>query len=158
MIKISQLYRAANGTREDLDLEFEAEVFEIPEITGTVKAKGSLMRVEEGIMMLIENIDATQTGTCARCGKELKEKIEFKPSEWLFYDGEPHEDDNENEWLKLDTHRLELDPVEPIRQDILLNLEAIPRCKKLCAKFDESKPEELKGVKALAGLKDLMQD
>lgn len=156
MIKISQLYRATNGAREPLELEFEAETFEIPEITGTVKAKGSLLRVEEGIMMLIEDLEATQVAHCARCGKQLEKKINFKPSEWLFYDGEPHEDDKENEWLKLDTHRLELDPVEPIRQDLLLNLDSTPRCKKLCAKFEESKLEEPKGVKALAGLKNLL--
>lgn len=157
MIKIAQIYRAANGAREPFHLEFAAEDFEIPEIEGTVTAEGNFMRVEEGVMMLIEKIDATQVAYCARCGKHLKQKIDFKPSEWLFYKDEPLEDDKENEWLKLDTHRLELDPMEPIRQDILLNLEAIPRCKKLCKKYEESKPEEDKGVKALSGLKDLLK-
>ncbi len=156
MIKIAQIYRAANGTREPFELKFKAEDFEIPEIEGEVTAKGHFMRVEEGVMMLVEDVDAIQNTHCSRCGKALNLQINFKPSEWLFYEGEPHEDDKENEWLKLDTHRLELDPVEPIRQDLLLNLEPVPRCKKLCKKFEESKLEEDKGVKALSGLKDLL--
>ena len=156
MIKIAQTYRAPNATREPFELKFKAEDFEIPEIIGDVVARGHFMRVEEGVMMLVEEVDATQIGYCARCTKALKLQMDVKPSEWLFYEGEPHEDDKENEWLKLDTHRLELDPVEPIRQDLLLNLEPVPRCKKLCKKFEESKLEEDKGVKALAGLKDLL--
>lgn len=156
MIKVAQIYRAVSGTREPFELKFKAKDFEIPEIEGEVTSKGHFMRVEEGVMMLLEELDAIQNTHCSRCGKALKLQINLKPSEWLFYEEKPHEDDNENEWLKLDTHRLEIDPVEPIRQDLLLNLEPVPRCKKLCKKFEESKPEEDKGVKALSGLKDLL--
>ncbi|MFA4815156.1 MAG: YceD family protein [Candidatus Gracilibacteria bacterium] len=155
MVKIAQIYRATNGSREPFSLEFKAEDFDISEIQGRVTASGHFMRVEEGIMMLLEGLDATQTAHCSRCGKALKLKLNFKPSEWLFYKEKPPEDDSENEWLELDTHRLELNPLEPVRQDILLNLGLAPRCKKLCKKFEESKPEKNKGVKALSGLKDL---
>lgn len=155
MIKIAHIYRSANGTVEPFELSYEAADFALPELEGTVKASGRFMRVEEGVMMLIENLEATQKGICSRCAKPLDFPLDFKSSEWLFYEGEPHEDDKENEWLKLDTHRLELDPLEPIRQDLLLNLEPVPRHQKLCKKFEESKPEPEKGVRALAGLKDL---
>lgn len=155
MIKIAHIYRSTNGSSEPFELNYEAAEFAIPEIEGHVKANGLFMRVEEGVMMLIEKLEAKQKGICSRCAKSMDFPLNFSPSEWLFYEGEAHEDDKENEWLKLDTHRLELDPMEPIRQDLLLNLETVPRCKKLCKKFEESKPEPEKGLKSLAGLKDL---
>lgn len=157
MIKIAHLYRGSNGTTEPFDFEFKADDFDIPELTGPIHVSGQFLRVEEGVMMLIAEVDATQETFCARCTKPLKIKIDFKPSEWLFYEESPHEDDDVNEWLKLDTHRLELDEKEPLRQDLLLNLEHVPRCKKLCKKFEESRFEEPKGVKALSGLKDLLR-
>ncbi|MEK9160115.1 MAG: YceD family protein [Patescibacteria group bacterium] len=156
MIKIAPIYRAPSGTIEPFRFEFTADDFEIPELKGDITVMGQLLRVEEGVMMLIAEVDATQETFCARCAKPLKLKMDFEQSEWLFYEESPHEDDDENEWLKLDTHRLELDEKEPIRQDLLLNLEHVPRCKKLCKKFEESKLEEPKGVKALSGLKDLL--
>jgi uncharacterized metal-binding protein YceD (DUF177 family) len=156
VIKIAQIYRAVTGAREPFHLEFKAEDFNIPEIKSDIIVEGQFMRMEEGVMMMIEKIEATQSTLCSRCAKPLKIPLEFTPSEWLFYEEKPHEDDDEDETLLLDSHRLELDPMEPVRQDLLLNLQAIPRCKKLCAKFEESKPEEEKTIKALAGLKDML--
>lgn len=158
MIKVAHIYRAPNGTVEPFRFEFTADDFEIPELKGAVIASGQFLRVEEGIMMLISEVDATQETFCSRCAKPLKLKMVFNPSEWLFYEEKPHEDDDENEWLQLDTHRQELDEKEPLRQDLLLNLEHVPRCKKLCKKFEESRLEEPKGVKALSGLKNMFKD
>lgn len=107
--------------------------------------------------MLIAKLEATQKTFCSRCAKPLKLDLSFNPSEWLFYEAKPVAEDDENEHLQLDTHRLELNPVEPVRQDIILNLSHIPRCKKLCAKFEEAIIEH-KGVKALSGLKNLNLD
>ena len=156
MIKIATLYRAANGAMEPVKLDFTAEDFGIPELEGPVHVHGKLLRVDEGIMLLIDKLEATQNAHCSRCGKALKLPLNFKPSEWLFYEEEANEDDDSDERLQLDTHRLELDPLEPVRQDILLNLETTPRCKKTCKKFEEAKEGD-QGVKALAGLKDLVE-
>lgn len=156
MIKIASIYRSANGTQEPFELEFSAENFLIPEVEGPIQVCGSFMRVEEGVMMLVQSIEAIQISPCSRCGKMLKFSLPFQPSEWLFYDDEPHEDDAEDEQLHIDLHRLELDPYEPIRQDLILNLEQRPHCKKPCKKYEESKEGD-EGVKALAGLKHLMK-
>lgn len=156
MLKIDKLYQAPNGSQEPFELSFKAGELAIPEITGPVTAHGHFMRVEEGIMMLLEALDATQETFCTRCGKPLSLPLNFKPSEWLFYETDPLPDDDENEHIKMDVHRKELEPLEPVRQDLILNLEMKPYCKKLCAKFEEAKPEGSKGVKALAGLKGLL--
>ena len=107
-------------------------------------------------MMLITEMQATQVASCSRCAKDLKLPLNFKPSEWLFYEESPVEGDDENEHLKIDTHRQEIAPLEPIRQDLILNLEQKPHCKKACKKFEESLPGE-EGVRALAGLKDVLK-
>ena len=155
MIKIAQIYRAANGTQEPFELEFSAEELLVPEIEGPVIAQGNFLRVEEGIMMLIQELKTTQVSPCSRCAKLLKIPLDFKPSEWLFYEEPPVEGDDENEHLQMDTHRLELNPQSPIRQDLILNLEQAPHCEKPCKKYEEALPGD-EGVKALSSLKSLL--
>ena len=157
MIKIAQIYRAANGTQEPFELTFSAAELSVPEIQGPAVVRGTFLRVQEGIMMLIQEIKASQISSCSRCAKKLKIPLVFKPSEWLFYEEAPVEGDDENEHLKMDTHRLELDPLEPVRQDLILNLELSPHCKKSCQKYEAAKPGWDEGVKALSGLKDIIK-
>jgi uncharacterized metal-binding protein YceD (DUF177 family) len=153
MIKVSQIYNAVDGTRQDFEVTFPAGAFDIKEISGEVTARGYIMRVDEGVMMLVNELEATQLTPCALCGKELKRKLNFTPSEWLFYEKKPLREDDENESLTLDRTRMEIDPFSPIRQDIILNIDYAPRCTKPCKHYEE--PED--GIKALAGLKDLFK-
>jgi uncharacterized metal-binding protein YceD (DUF177 family) len=151
-IKISKLYYGVDGSKEPFELQYSFSDFEDLPFTGAIQIKGELMRVEEGIMLLIQEIEATQNGNCARCDKKLKQKLKFHPSEWLYYEEKPDKDDASNEQLFLDKHQMEIDPFEPVRQELLLNLDPALHCSENCAVFEEPK----KGVKALSKLKDLL--
>ena len=72
MIKIAQIYRAANGTQEAFELTFSAAELSVPEIQGPAVVRGNFLRVQEGIMMLIQEIKASQISSCSRCAKKLK--------------------------------------------------------------------------------------
>ena len=153
IIKVSQIYNATKGTKQDFDLEFKAEDFADLPFKGAIKAEGYIMRVQEGVMMMIEKLDAVQVAECVRCGKTLNRKIDFTPQEWLFYEQKPLLEDDENEHLVMDKTRIEIDPYEPIRQELVLNMDNAPRCAKLCKTFKDPEP----GIKALSGLKDLVK-
>lgn len=151
-LKITKLYYAVDGTKEPFELSLKAGDFEELPLEGKVELKGELMRVEEGIMILIQELQAQQMGLCVRCGKKLKQALQFHPSEWLFYEEKPDKDDASNEQLFLDKSQLEIDPYEPVRQELILNLNPALHCVENCATFEE--PE--KGVKALSKIKDLL--
>lgn len=155
-MKISKLLNASSGFTEPFEFKWGAKSFGIPELKGDVLVKGKFLRVEEGIMMLISTWLATQEGPCVRCLKKLTRQLKSDPSEWLFYENQPLDYDDENEWLTIDRQHMELDPKEPIRQELLLHLENALHCDKDCAKFEEEESEG-QGVKALSGLKHLLQ-
>lgn len=155
MIKVSKLSHSPNGTQEPFELSYSASDFDGLDLKGGVTASGQLLRVEEGIMMIIEELKATQNTLCARCGKKLTVPIEFSKAEWLFYEEKPLIYDDENEFLYVDKHHWEIQPFEPIRQELVLHSEDIVRCEKACARFEDASIEE--GSKALSVLKDLLQ-
>lgn len=153
-VKIASLFRSANGTQEAFQWEFSSKDFEIPELVGSVQVAGQLLRVGEGVMMLIQKLEATQSTLCSRCGTKLIVPLSFVLSEWLFYEKIPIMEDAENENLQIDLHRLEIHPLEPIRQDLLLNVNLAPRCPKPCREL----PEETAESKPLSELKTLYQE
>lgn len=141
-----------DGTREPFEAHYSAGVFEDLPLTGPILVKGELMRVEEGVMLLIQELQATQVGNCAFCEKPLKQALKFDLSEWLYYEEKPLDYDDSDEALFIDKKQLEIDPTEPVRQELLLNIGIAMHCPKPCKVFAE--PE--KGVKALSGLKDIL--
>lgn len=152
LIKISKLYYAVDGSQEPFEAEFAAQDFEDLPLTGSVTVRGHFLRVEEGIMLIMEELKATQAAVCSFCTKALKVPVSFEPSEWLFYEEKPLEDDASNELLFIDKHQMEINVVEPIRQELILNLDPAPRCKKPCKSFAAPDPES----KPLSQLKDLL--
>lgn len=141
-----------DGTREPFELQFSAGDFEDLPLAGPILVKGELMRVEEGIILLMQDLQATQVGNCAFCEKPLKQALHFHPSEWLFYEEKPLDYDDSDEALFIDKKQLEIDPTDPVRQELVLNSEIAMHCPKTCKVFAE--PE--KGVKALSRLKDIL--
>lgn len=160
-VKITKLYYAVDGTKEAFEQDFSAEDFEELPLFGKVEASGELMRVEEGIALLLETLKATQLDHCSRCDKILKIELEFTPSEWLFYEEKTgvreealSEEDNSYERLFLDKKQMEINTYEVIRQELLLNLNLASHCEKICKKFIAPKEE----LKPLFGLKDLFHE
>jgi uncharacterized metal-binding protein YceD (DUF177 family) len=151
-LKISKLYYAVDGTREPFEALFSADDFVALPLTGPIAVKGELMRVEEGIMLLMHELEATQMGNCGFCEKPLKQALQFHPSEWLYHEEKPLDYDDSDEALFLDKKQLELDPYEPVRQELILHIDPAPHCPKTCKEFAE--PE--RGVKALSKLKEIL--
>ena len=137
-LKINELFKSPNATREPF------------EING---ASGELIRVEEGIMVIFDEIQTVQEAECVRCGKKLKIDLNFQPGEWLYYEKKPRIYDDASELLRIDTANMQIDLSEPVRQEIALNSVENPVCDPPCVKYET---DEEKGVKALEGLKGLM--
>lgn len=152
-IKIGKFYHARNGARETHALTYSGQEFSDVSLAGDVEVSVDLIRVEEGIMLLVKELKAVQKTLCIQCGKTLEIPYETESSEWLYYENKPLSYDDENEFLFFNKQEMELDPTEAVRQELILNAQDLPRCAKACKKFKET-PEE--GVKALSGLKDLL--
>jgi uncharacterized metal-binding protein YceD (DUF177 family) len=161
ILKIGKLYYETDGSREAFELELPPEDFtgEL-QLSASIQVKGQMMRVEEGIMVLLEQSSTEWKTICSHCGKALKAFLEVTDSEWLFYEQKPLDYDDENEFLFIDKHQMQIDLMEPLRQEFLLACPSAPRCAKACKApipMEESQPiPEKQSVKALQGLKDLI--
>lgn len=153
MIDIRELYKAVNSTREFMELDFEKEDFDQLTLTEGVHAKVTLMRIDEGIVFTVDELKTKVEEECVRCRKKVVVPIDSSEGEWLFYDKAPRDIDDKNEFLMIDKEEFEIDPMEPLRQELILAVPASPHCQVECKKFDDSGA----GVKALAGLKDLLK-
>lgn len=151
MIDIRELYKAVNSTREFLELDLEKEEFDQLILSEPVSAKLALMRLDEGITMMIEEMTTSVELDCVRCGKKVSVPMKTGGGEWLFYEQTPRDMDDQNEFLLINKDEFEINPISPLRQELLLALPDAPHCAVECRVFDQSSS----GVKALAGLKDL---
>ena len=152
--KIDQLIYRPLYTKAVFDLDFDTDDFPGHFLVGAGHASGYLMKVEDGIMLVLEELEAKQELICVKCGKKLKRDLRFVgPSEWTFYE-QLRDKPLLYEELKIDLKKLEIDAGEPVRQEIVLHTDQNQHCEKNCTKFEESKEE---GVKALAGLKDMIK-
>lgn len=151
MIDIRAIYRSANGSQVKETVTLAEDELDIPQLKKLEDVELSLLRVEEGLMLLIDKIHASLELYCVRCMKSLVLPVEITEGEWLYYDRPPKDYDDENEFLFIDKERFEIDPREPVRQEILLHVPEAPHCEKDCVHFEEGQS----GVKALSQLKDL---
>ena len=157
MIDVRFLLQEADGAQEEVDFVLPAETFPELPLKSEVQIKGRLLRVQEGISFLLDEVSTSYEADCVVCQKKLTLSLASVPTEWLFYEKKPRNFDDPNELVLLDMKYFTLDPTEVLRQEIVLNMPEAPRCAQACGSFQDAEVQEApKGVKGLAGLKDLM--
>jgi uncharacterized metal-binding protein YceD (DUF177 family) len=154
VINIKSLLSSPNGTQETFEEHYEASDFPDCKLLKSVSIEGLLIRVEEGVSVLFEQIQSSEEVPCSRCGKALKLAIQITDTEWLFYEREPNEYDDKDELMLINRKQMELDPRDAIRQELILHHHETPHCDPECIEFKE--PE--KGKKSLAGLKEMWEN
>lgn len=157
MIKnISELFYGPTFFQENFDLEIPSAEFVDIDLKGTVRIKGYLLRVEEGIMAYYKSIKFIQKVNCVKCNKELALPREVKNVEWTYFEHPPEKPEDFFDQLLIDRKKMEINLNESLRQEILLNFDFNPHCKEVCYKEKKVKVEKKDpGTKALAKLKDM---
>lgn len=153
MINIQDLFHSPNGEQEVFDWTFEANEFTEQKLLKPVRVQGKLLRTEEGIVMIIESLTSQLERPCARCEKILKRDIKVTGSEWTYYEEKRNLPLDPSEQLRIDCNRLEINPMEALRQELDLATPQRVVCEPECVHFEG----EERGVKALSGLKNLTQ-
>lgn len=142
MINIKQLYNSPVNTSEDFEIDGDDYYL-----------SGELIRIDEGIKMIIKTFEGKQKANCVRCRKELVIDLKSWESVWIFYGKKP-EDYIETEMMLIDRKYFKIDTTDVERQEKILRSTEAPHCKEECMVFDEAQ----KGKKALANLKGIWED
>lgn len=156
MIKnISGLFFGPKYFQENFDLEIPSSEFPDIDLKGTVRVKGYLLRVDEGIMAYYKSIKFIQKTNCVKCNKELATPRVVNNVEWTYYENLPEKAEDFFELLTIDRKKMEINLNDSLRQEILLNYDFNAHCKEVCYKEKKEKVEKKPGVMALAKLKDM---
>lgn len=129
-----------------------------------------IMRIEEGVNVFVQNIEARVDAQCDKCLKKYKHPVLVSEAERIFYFRKPPHYDMEADQADIfmaDMKHQEVDLTEMLRQEILLHFPTSQVCSKsckgLCLKCGADLNERMCGCdtsdaskKLLSGLRDLI--
>jgi uncharacterized metal-binding protein YceD (DUF177 family) len=170
VFEIGDLVREEQGTiiRFDFDEENTLEFDEGQKPKSNISAKVALMKVQDGIHVLFEDIQLSLEFNCMKCGLVHEQKIVIPQAERVYYFKKQKEDADSVDFFYVDTKSLTIDISDFLRQEIILHFPTISVCSKsckgLCSKCGTNLnkktckcPKDTEREKPLAGLKKLIK-
>lgn len=128
---IRHLLEANIGTREVYSFEAPLEFPEVEEISD-LEGEIEIMKIEEGLVVILKNLDLTTQTQCVKCLKKLKIDLEITNKERIFYLKEPEEETDPNDLFFVNRKQNLIDLYDFLRQEIILHFPEIPVCYEGC--------------------------
>ena len=92
----------------------------------------TLMKIEKGIAVILENFTYDIEAECSRCLKKIKLHMEIPMLERSFFFERPAKVEDERDLFIVDMKRMEVDLLEFFRQEILLHYDPFQVCSVSC--------------------------
>lgn len=168
---VGELIRGHQGTKLNFDVDIDPE-FKIGDdyaFSSNIKAKLTLMKIEDGIHAFVENMKTSLTLKCMKCMDEYNFKITLDQAERVYFFEDQKDELDQFDVFYVDKKSFTIDISDFLRQEIILHFPMIPvcssSCKGLCSTCGKNlndgsckcKPVE-KDNKPLAILKDLYKN
>ncbi|MFC1656160.1 DUF177 domain-containing protein [Patescibacteria group bacterium] len=131
---IGSLIRENQGTKykfkfdEENTIKFEDNIKPKSRITADV----TLMKVQEGIHVLIENMQLSLEVECSKCTTGFVQKIAMESTERVYFSEGEKEDSDMFDLFYVNKKALTVDIEDFLRQEIILHFQTIPVCSKSC--------------------------
>ncbi len=157
-LEVSQLLISPLGTTEAYSLD-----------QPNLKGKIEIMKVEDGLNVVILEMKTKEDVKCEYCLKEFKQDIEFEDGERRFLTKAPENELDPFESFSIDVKAKKIDLSDMIRQEIILHFPAISvcstHCKGICPHCGKDRNVEkcnckevkVEKPKPLSALKDLIK-
>lgn len=131
--KVGELLAKEQGSRqrEKLDTQIapESGTFEpVSNLAGELE----LMRITDGIHVLIRKAAITVRLICNRCNEAFENTIPITGAERVFYMRHPSDADPDEEILRINMKDQTIDLTNMLREEILLHFPSFPVCSKSC--------------------------
>lgn len=134
IFEIGDLIKEDQGTTRsfDINVKKQLDIGEDANLSSAVKTKVTLMRVEEGVNVEIENLEAKVEFICVRCMNRFEEKINIPHAERMFFFNKQKGDIDVFDTFYVDMKNMTIDISDFVRQEIILHFPLIPVCSKSC--------------------------
>jgi uncharacterized protein len=130
---VSQLLHEGTGKTIQFDFSVSPETESFPDLkfTGLLSGQVVVMRIDNGVNVSIEKLNATLLFDCQRCLESFEKEIEIEEIERMFFEkNEENEDPNENFLIDLKSQKINIS--EMLRQEIILHFPPVSVCSKSC--------------------------
>ncbi len=109
-----------------------------------ITMKLTFLKMEEGIHVTFENVQAKGTAKCSRCLQDFDYDIEVPSADRVFFFRTEDADSGDpNDIYLVDTRNQEIDTFEVLRQEILLHFPQTPVCSTGCKGICQNCGKEL---------------
>jgi len=135
-IRIGPLWNQGGGATMKDELETTPDLGPDAILTKPLTGDFMLIRMKEGLTVLLQNIQTETELECTRCLDKFKYHLHVSSAERQFYESIPERDYDPFEIFLINMQEMSIDLTEMLRQEIILNFPMIPvcseRCKGLC--------------------------
>lgn len=134
VFEVGGLFRGDQGTRqkfnfdEENTLEFDEKVKPASKISADI----TLMRLQDGIHVHVENMQLSLEFVCSKCANDFVKKIAIPSAERVYFFEKEKEDPDMFDIFYVNMKALTIDIADFLRQEIILHFPTIPVCSKSC--------------------------
>ncbi len=137
-IKIGPVWNGGRGATYKEEIEAVADFGPDLKLDEPITAQLMLIRMKNGITVVISDLQTGLAATCARCLDKFSQSIEIASTEAHFYEEPPKKDFDLLEVNFIRTQDMSIDLTEALRQEIILHFPMIPVCSERCRGLCES--------------------
>lgn len=131
VVKIGQVWNQGRGeTFKDM-IDANPLLSQI-NLMSPVKADLMMIRMKDGVAVVLDNLHTTVEIECARCLTKYQQSVSAAQTEIHFLSSKTVEQPDDTDYYPINLKDLSIDLTEAIRQEIILHFPLIPVCSKSC--------------------------
>jgi uncharacterized protein len=161
IFSIGELLKAEQG--KQIKFNFKGKHI----LSKAVKGEIIFMRIDEGIHVLLKNVELYTELECVKCLEKYNQYINIAQTERVYFFEKQTNEEDKFDTFYVDMKSLTIDITEFLRQEIILHFPLIPVCSKSCKglcincgmnlnKGECKCKNEVELIKPLSNLKDLI--
>jgi uncharacterized protein len=131
---IANLLNKEVGESETYNLDFSPSVkdFEGIKFKDNLNAEIILMRIDEGILVQVQNLETTISLPCQKCLIDFDFNLDIEEFERIFAENIVKIEDDTDDYFEIDMRNHKIDISEMLRQEIILHFPILEVCSKSC--------------------------
>lgn len=134
IFEIGQLLHEETGKSIEFDfLVNPAEIsFQDLSFSSDLSGEITIMRIDNGVNVSIENLSTTLNLECQKCLKKYEYQLEIPEIERIFFENPEAQMDDPSEFFQIDLKSQKIDISDMLRQEIILHFPSVSVCSKSC--------------------------
>ncbi|MDX9971128.1 MAG: DUF177 domain-containing protein [Candidatus Gracilibacteria bacterium] len=132
--EVGHLLHEETGKTTEFSFDLAPDKKDFPEMnfSGNLSGEVTVMRVDNGVSVSVQNLKASIIFDCQKCLKTFEKELEIEEIERIFWENPTIERDDPTEFFQIDMKSQKIDISDMLRQEIILHFPPVSVCSKSC--------------------------